>query len=107
MKTYKYKSPYGKEYTLAPMVRTYSNGRLAIQLIDAEDGAQFAVLTTNLVEEQLSGEDCAFVDTNNFGDAEEFIIKNHLGVFVYNYGYSGFCKYPEFFFNVKKMNKGD
>lgn len=107
MKTYKYKSPYGKEYTLAPMLRTYPNGRLAIQLIDVEDGAQFAILTTNLVEEQLSGECCAFVDTNNFEDAEEFIRKNHLGVFIFNYGYSGFCKYPEYFFNTNLMNEGD
>lgn len=100
-KTYNVKL-YGETYKVFLYADRYANNdRLAILLID-EDGEDFGDLTVNLVREHCP-EGCAFVDTNNCPWAEEFINKNHLGEFLGTYGYSGYCSYPLYKFDMKKI----
>ena len=75
---------------------TYMMGnRLALSLISASDGP-FGTLSVNLVEETLTNDRCFFVDTNNCPFAESFLIENKIAIPTGNFGFSGFCVYPEF-----------
>ena len=99
-KTYSIKF-YGETYKVYPYVSKYRNGRLAILLMGT-DGEPFADLTVNLVNEQCP-KDCAVLDTNNFREGEEFVRKNRLGTFTGVYGYSGYCSYPLYKFDMDAL----
>ena len=106
-KIYVLKDFYGEDVNLIPVARKYRvNSRLAIELVDADSEETFTYLTTNINFEQSkeNGEDLAFVDTNNNSWAEEFIKKNKLGVKTGYYGMSGRCVYPEYRFDLTKLN---
>jgi hypothetical protein len=46
---------------------------------------------------------CAFVDTNNMPELEDFLVKNGIAEFTGLAQTSGFCSYPLYQFNVEKM----
>lgn len=73
---------------------------LAIQLWEPEEGP-FATLTVNLGRKLPENQ--AFVDTNNCPWAEQFIAQNELGVPVGDFGFSGYCAYPLYEFNLERM----
>lgn len=77
----------------------YYNGNLAISL-DCCEGP-YATITVN-----LDGTLCpeyAYVDTNNCPWAEEFIEKYHLGESTGLSRRSGYCEYPLYKFDIKKL----
>jgi len=77
----------------------YMNERLALQLIDKEDGSCYTVVTVNLVDEELSNKNCAFIDTNNNGARIlGWLERNSFGRLTGRDGISGYCIYPEFEF---------
>ena len=98
---------YGESISLIPIKRKYVvNGRLAIELVDADSKEIFTYLTTNINFEQSKENDetLAFVDTNNNSWAESFIEKNRLGEKTGFFGMSGRCVYPEYRFDLTKLN---
>ena len=62
-------------------------------------------ITVNIPEEKLSGESCAFVDTNNAPFITEFLEKHNLAEPTGRLGFSGFCVYPEYKFNTEEISK--
>jgi hypothetical protein len=81
-----------------------ANDTLAVVLLEAATNAPFANLTVNLTDSDfITEDDHAFVDTNNCPWAEEFIRNNQLGEFADMYGFSGFCMYPLYKFNLEKI----
>lgn len=92
---------YGSTYKVYPVVEKYRNGRLAIELIDPKEGP-FADLTVNLVNEPCP-KNCAYLDTNNFPQGEDFVKKNKLGKFTGMYGMSGYCTYPLYEFDMDAL----
>lgn len=92
---------YGDNYKVYPYIGTYRNNRLAIVLYET-NGEAFAHLTVNLVNEQCPA-DCAYLDTNNFPQGEEFVKKNHLATFTGHYGHSGYCTYPLYRFDMDAL----
>ena len=81
------------------------NKRLALELIDSS-GYMYTRVTTNLVDEELSNENCAFIDVNNNGEEIiEWLFKNNLGKFTGGLGFSGYCVYPEFEFDKEAIKK--
>ena len=64
----------------------------------------YATLTVNLPE-QGGGKNFAFVDTNNFPEAPKLISENKLGKPTGNFGYSGYCTYPEYEFDPSALEK--
>ena len=104
LKTYELKTEYGK-YKIAPALEHYTTfNSLAIELWDVKECEPFATLTVNLPE-SVECEPCeAFVDTNNCSWAEKFIKQHQLGEPTGHYGYSGFCKYPLYKFDLNKLN---
>ena len=77
-----------------------------MEIYDRSEGdlEPFSNLTVN-INAQNSGPDCAFVDTNNFGSAEKLIREYKLGKPTGKIGYSGYCSYPEYRFDMKEIYK--
>lgn len=102
---YLLKDFYGDNYLLAPYITKYrSNNKLAI-LLFSEDGALFCDMTVNITDSNTCDSSCAFVDTNNSPWLIDFIQANELGKKTGRFGVSGFCSYPEFAFDLAKMNE--
>ncbi len=62
----------------------------------------FADITVNLGVKPTD-DNCAFVDTNNNKWAEDFLKTNNIAVPTGRFASSGFCMYPEYSFNLKKL----
>ena len=97
----------GEEYNIWLQPREYNwNGKhnLAVQAW-TEDGEPLAVITVNLPDEELSGdESCtAFIDVNNVPEIYNFLIANDIANFTGKTAISGYCEYPEFKFNLEKL----
>ena len=69
-----------------------------------KDNEPYTDLTVCLGENSyIYGLNQAYVDTNNFPEAEEFIKKHKLGKHTGLFGFSGFCKYPLYEFDLEKI----
>lgn len=83
---------------------TYANNnRLAVSIVDLETGECWDTITVNLPAELLIGslDSSNFIDTNNVSEAIDFLESNNIATFTGNYGFSGFCVYPEYTFNLE------
>ena len=60
-------------------------------------------MTVNLLESVPPY--CAFVDTNNMPELEDFLVKNGIAEFTGLMQKSGYCSYPLYLFDVEKMRK--
>ena len=82
-----------------------NNGNIYIGLGCNEEGylEPFADLTVNLGD--TTPNYCAYVDTNNLPDAENFIADNELGTFTGFVKRSGYCEYPLYMFNPDKLRE--
>lgn len=69
----------------------------------SDSGEFYGLITVNLPNEEL-GKDEAFLDTNNLPDIDKVIIESGVGVPTGDYGYSGFCEYPKFKFDLEKID---
>ena len=107
LKIYLLKNFYGSDYKLAPVIEHYSsNGTLAIELWETKRGKlsePFATLTVNLSKSK--GKTKQYVDINNCPWALNFIETNELGKRTGDYDFSGYCIYPEYEFNLEKLNE--
>lgn len=93
----KVKTNFG-EYNVSLNVARYTNGNLAIELKDLEDGTPFAIITTNtgqILKKDNGGiTEYALIDTNNCPWAEDFLADYNLGFKTDKEIPSGFCRYP-------------
>ena len=83
----------------------FNNGRLAVDIVNLATGESWASLTVNLVQEDLTGDKSshAFIDTNNVGEAVDFIKKNKIATPTGFIGLSGYCTYPEYKFDLTHL----
>ena len=97
---------YGNKIKVYPLVASYYNQNLAIRLW-TDEGEPWATLTVNLDERLYDelGEEYAFVDINNFPEAEEFIAKYGIGESLHMYKTSGYVRYPLYKFNLDKLKE--
>ena len=101
MKTYKLEF-YGKTYNLVVKTANYSNNDSLAVMLETDEGEPFTILTVNLCDGVAENE-YQYVDTNNNSWAEKFIKKNNLGKPTGIMGFSGFCKYPLYKFNLEAL----
>lgn len=106
MKKYNLKTDFGEFKGLTIHIDTYTaSGSLAIELNTKEE--PFAMLTVCLTDDigipYFLREGEAFVDTNNNPWAEKFIKDNGLGEPTGRVVQSGWCSYPLYRFNLKKL----
>jgi len=104
LKRYRLKTEYYDKVVI-PYVRRYRvNDVLAIELVEDETYESFSVITVN-IPNTISAGNTSFVDTNNCPWVEKFIKENNLGHKTGIYGYSGMCSYPEYEFDISKLNE--
>lgn len=85
---------------------TYGGG-IALELYEkCSDGElePYSNITVNLPD-YGSRKNCAFVDTNNFPKALALISEYKLGKPTGNIGFSGYCAYPEYEFDMTEIGK--
>ena len=100
MKTYKL-DLYGETFNLTATIEHYSNNDSLAICLETDEGEPFDTITVNLMESSFIGENQAFIDTNNCSWAEKFIKKYKLGKPTGIMGYSGYCSYPLYEFNLE------
>lgn len=93
---------YG-DYNVDAYKDNYGNGNTAVLLIDQETGEEVVMMTVNLVELPLP--EHAYIDTNNFPEAVEFIKENELGKPLGPTRQSGFCEYPLYELDLDKLKE--
>ena len=81
--------------------KEYANNHTLHVQAWCEDGP-FATITVN-IPGGCAGDNFAYVDTNNCPWAPEFLEENGLATNTGIIGYSGYCAYPLFNFNVDKI----
>lgn len=98
---------WGNDHEITFEVTTYAqNDNLAIQMLcwDDEWPEPWSILTVNL--DKMCKPNCAFIDTNNNGDGIiDWLISNNLGKLTGRIGFSGFCMYQEFEFDMDEVRK--
>jgi len=82
-----------------------NDGSLYVALTAVGDGypEPYGNVTVNL--ERKIPPYCAFVDTNNMPEAEDFLIDNRLASFTGLVQESGYCTYPLYRFNVERLRQ--
>lgn len=82
-----------------------NDGSLYVALTAVGDGypEPYGNVTVNL--EQKIPPYCAFVDTNNMPEAEDFLVNNGLASFTGLVQESGYCTYPLYQFNAEKLRR--
>ena len=91
----------GDKYKDNACKTTYlADGTLAVVLTRRKE--TFADITVNLGLKPTN-ESCAFVDRNNNKWAETFLKENKIAVPTGRVVISGFCMYPEYSFDLKKL----
>ena len=98
---------WGKDHQITFEIHKYAdNDNLAILMISWDEGypEHWSTLTVNLDEKCKPT--CAFIDTNNNGeDIVKWLVDNKLGHPTGKLGFSGFCVYPEFEFDMDELKK--
>lgn len=90
---YKLKTPYS-EYQVELAKGSYSNGRTAIELIDAEDGCPVMVATINVPEVELAEGEIIIKNYSENEGVLEFLQENEIvGPVKRNIG-TGFVSCP-------------
>jgi hypothetical protein len=98
----------GKEHRITLTIDSYVwDKSFALTMQEIEDGypMPWGTITVRLDDYPCEG-NRQFVDTNNNGEEiVNWLIENNLGTPTGRIGYSGYCQYPEFEFNIDEINK--
>lgn len=98
---------WGGDHKISFRINSYAaNDNLAVEMFcwDDEYPEPWSILTVNLDEK--CEPNCAFIDINNNGShIVDWLIENNLGKPTGRLGYSGFCVYPEFEFDMDELKK--
>lgn len=77
--------------------------RLAVKAYVKSTLEYIGTITVNLEHEEVN-EDEAYLDSNNLPGIEEVVAKLGIGTYT-GYGFSGYCMYPRFKFDLEKLDK--
>lgn len=102
--TLELKTQFGITENVTLTVNTYvDNNSLYVGMTTVEDGfpEPYGDVTVNLLSSVPPY--CAFVDTNNMPELEDFLVKNGIAEFTGIEQRSGYCSYPLYLFAAEKM----
>ena len=102
--TLELKTSFGTTENVTLTVKTYvDSNSLYVGMTTADDGfpEPYGDVTVNLLVPVPSY--CAFVDTNNMPELEDFLVKNGIAEFTGIMQMSGYCSYPLYLFDAEKM----
>ncbi len=97
---------FGTTENVTLTVNTYmDNKSLYVGMTTVEDGfpEPYGDVTVNLLGSVPPY--CAFVDTNNMPELEDFLVKNGIAEFTGLEQKSGYCTYPLYLFDMEKMRR--
>ena len=77
MEALEFKTPYA-EFNVDIRRKRYSNGRLALELIDVEDGAPVMTATVNIPEAYLEKDETIIKNYSENEGVLEFLIENKI-----------------------------
>lgn len=100
------KTKFGTTENVTLTVNTYvDNNSLYVGMTTMEDGfpEPYCDVTVNLLSSVPPY--CAFVDTNNMPELEDFLVKNKIAEFTGIEQRSGYCSYPLYLFDAEKMRE--
>lgn len=104
--TLELKTSFGTTEQVTLTVNTYMNNHsLYVGMTTVEDGfpEPYGDVTVNLRDSVPPY--CAFVNTNNMPELENFLVKNGIAEFTGLMQQSGFCNYPLYLFKAEKMRE--
>lgn len=108
MKTFDLKH-FGTTYAIQLKAAAYYyGGNLYIEMLSLEDGdvEPWGDLTVNLGP--ILPLNCAYIDVNNNGnDILDWLQRHKIAAPTGRYGYSGFCRYPEYLFDEQLLREID
>jgi len=90
------------------------NQNLSVQIFAEDPDLEFdgrpyyspyCSVSVNMVKVNPQSDSCIFVDTNNAPWLEEFLADNGFGLHTGRFATSGYCNYPEYLLNLKKMKR--
>ncbi len=102
--TLELETKFGTTENVTLTVNTYvDNNSLYVGMTTEEDGfpEPYGDVTVNLLSSVPPY--CAFVDTNNMPELEDFLVKNGIAEFTGIEQRSGYCSYPLYLFSAEKM----
>lgn len=102
--TLELKTQFGTTENVTLTVNAYvDNNSLYVGMTTVEDGfpEPYGDVTVNLLSSVPPY--CAFVDTNNMPELEDFLVKNGIAEFTGIEQRSGYCSYPLYLFSGEKM----
>lgn len=102
--TLELKTHFGTTENVTLTVNTYADSKsLYVGMTTAEDGfpEPYGDVTVNLLSSVPPY--CAFVDTNNMPELEDFLVENGIAEFTGIQQKSGYCTYPLYLFDAEKM----
>lgn len=107
MKTLTFSNGWGRDVTVTFLITSYSNnGTLAIQMMENDDGMWYPYGNVTVNLGSTTADDVAYVDVGNFGrELIDFLVDNDLATPTGYAKASGFNAYPEFRFNLEKLNE--
>ena len=104
MKTFEVKTLYSHVEDCILCRDTYlDNNHIALSVYSLSEGP-FADITVNLSFTDTLPENCSFVDTNNFPEAEALIARLGIGRPLGKTAISGFCSYPLYEFDTEAVD---
>jgi len=110
MKTFEVTTMYSTTPDCYLEADEYAEGGHVALSVWSESEGPFANLTVNLDSTKLYPKNFNFVDTNNFPQAIELIQRLGIGRPTDRCGYSGFCSYPLYEFDmdaIKAWTEGE
>lgn len=90
------------QHQLTLVATTYRNNNSLAVIAYDENGDEFDTITVNLPLSEAT-ENTAYIDTNNCPWATKFLKANRIAKPTGEMGYSGFCSYPLYEFDMKKF----
>ena len=79
--------------------------RVSMHKDDRPYYSPYCSVSVNLVKVSPQTNSCIFVDNNNAPWLEEFLSENGFGLPTGRFATSGYCNYPEYMLNLKKMKR--
>lgn len=103
-----YKS-YDTEYKIKLQITEYQDGQFALNALCWDDELNFwdnfGTITVNLnyTNNDPAPENCAYVDTNNMPDIEDWLKENKIAEYTGKKKVSGYCTYPLYKFDIQRI----
>ena len=88
------KIKYKKWKGTVTKVGVYGNGRIALELIDDNDGECILIITVNLVNEELTGNEIAIKNCSENEGIYQILFDAGIVGEIKRYAQSGYNKYP-------------